>query len=219
MFYNFMRRVVAFLVRIFNGKLTVLNKEKLPEGNYILVGPHRTWFDPLLFALAAAPKQFAFMAKKELFKNPILKFILTHANAFPVDRENPGPSAIKTPVKWLRNQDMSLIMFPSGTRHSQAMKGGVTLIAKMANVPIVPAVYQGPLTFKTLLSRKKITVAIGDPIVVDRKMKLNDENQQKVILQMEQAFDKLDDQIDPNFVYVDPATKKTKSSKEGMTKQ
>ena len=93
MFYNFMRRVVAFLVRIFNGKLTVLNKEKLPEGNYILVGPHRTWFDPLL------------------------KFILTHANAFPVDRENPGPSAIKTPVKWLRNKDMSLIMFPSGTRH------------------------------------------------------------------------------------------------------
>ena len=159
------------------------------------------------------------MAKKELFKNPILKFILTHANAFPVDRENPGPSAIKTPVKWLRNQDMSLIMFPSGTRHSQAMKGGVTLIAKMANVPIVPAVYQGPLTFKTLLSRKKITVAIGDPIVVDRKMKLNDENQQKIILQMEQAFDKLDDQIDPNFVYVDPATKKTKSSKKGVTKQ
>ena len=99
------------------------------------------------------------------------------------------------------------------------MKGGVTLIAKMANVPIVPAVYQGPLTFKTLLSRKKITVAIGDPIVVDWKMKLNDENQQKIISQMEQAFDKLDDQIDPNFVYVDPATKKTKSSKEGVTKQ
>ena len=42
MFYNFMRRVVAFLVRIFNGKLTVLNKEKLPEENYILVGPQRT---------------------------------------------------------------------------------------------------------------------------------------------------------------------------------
>ena len=50
-------------------------------------------------------------------------------------------------------------------------------------------------------------------------MKLNDENQQKIISQMEQAFDKLDDQIDPNFVYVDPATKKTKSSKEGVTKQ
>ena len=162
MFYNFMRRVVAFLVRILNGKITILNKDKLPQGNYILVGPHRTWFDPLFFALAASPKQFAFMAKKELFKNPILKFILKNANAFPVDRENPKPSAIKIPVKWLRNRDISLIMFPSGTRHSQAMKGGVTLISKMANVPIVPAVYPGPLTFKSLLSRKKTVVAFAE---------------------------------------------------------
>lgn len=207
MFYNFMKNLVAFLLRIFNGKLTVVNKEKLPDGNYILVGPHRSWFDPLFFALAASPKQFSFMAKKELFKNPILKFILTHANAFPVDRENPGPSAIKTPVKLLRNKDLSLIMFPSGTRHSQAMKGGVTLIAKMANVPIVPAVYQGPLTFKSLLSRKKTTVAIGDPIYVDRKIKLTDENQHEIIQQVDNAFKELDKQIDPNFVYHDPHPK------------
>lgn len=208
MFYNFMRHIVAFLVRLFNGKLTVLNKENLPKGNYILVGPHRTWFDPLLFALAAAPKQFSFMAKKELFKNSILRFILTHANAFPVDRENPGPSAIKTPVKWLRQRDLSLIMFPSGTRHSQSMKGGVTLIAKMANVPIVPAVYQGPLTFKSLLSRKKTTVAIGKPIQIDRNTKLNEKNQQLIISEMEQTFNELDRQINPDFVYVDPASLK-----------
>lgn len=202
-----MRHIVAFLVWLFNGKLTILNKENLPKGNYILVGPHRTWFDPLFFALAAAPKQFSFMAKKELFKNPILRFILTHANAFPVDRENPGPSAIKTPVKWLRKRDISLIMFPSGTRHSQAMKGGVTLIAKMANVPIVPAVYQGPLTFKELLSRKKTTIAIGKPIQITRKIKLNEKNQRFVISQMEQAFNQLDQQIDPHFVYIDPTKK------------
>ncbi len=46
-------------------------------------------------------------------------------------------------------------MFPSGTRHSQEMKGGVVLIAKMTGVPIIPAVYQGPLTLKALFSRKK----------------------------------------------------------------
>lgn len=207
MFYNFMRHLVAFLVWLFSGKMTILNKENLPKGNYILVGPHRTWFDPLFFALAAAPKQFSFMAKKELFQNPVLRFILTHANAFPVDRANPGPSAIKIPVKWLRKRDISLIMFPSGTRHSQAMKGGVTLIAKMANVPIVPAVYQGPLTFKGLLSRKKTTIAIGKPIQINHQMKLDEKNQNFIISQMEQSFNKLDRQINPHFVYVDPAKK------------
>ena len=207
MFYNFMRRIVIFLIHLLNGKLKVLNKDKLPQGNYILVAPHRTWLDPLVLAMAASPKQFAFMAKKELFKNPILKFILTHSHAFPVDRENPGSSAIKIPVRWLRNTDMSLIMFPSGTRHSQALKGGALLIAKLAKVPIVPAVYQGPLTFKELVKRGQATVAIGDPIYVDPTTKLTSENQQKIITEMENAFKQLDDEINPKFVYVDPAKK------------
>ncbi len=148
------------------------------------------------------------MAKEELFKNPILRFILKHANAFPVDRKNPGPSVIKTPVKLLKKSDLSLIMFPSGTRHSQEMKGGVVLIAKMTGVPIIPAVYQGPLTLKALFSRKKTTVRFGGPIYVDRKTKLTDETQAAIINDMEQAFTKLDKAIDPSFHYIDPATKK-----------
>lgn len=102
MFYSFIRGLVRFLVYLINGKPNFEGKENLPSGNYILVGPHRTWFDPLYFALAASPKKFSFMAKEELFKNPILRFILKHANAFPVDRKNPGPSVIKTPVKLLK---------------------------------------------------------------------------------------------------------------------
>lgn len=207
MFYSFIRGLTRFLVYLINGKPNFEGKENLPSGNYILVGPHRTWFDPLYFALGASPKKFSFMAKEELFKNPILRFILKHCNAFPVDRKNPGPSAIKTPVKLLKKTDLSLIMFPSGTRHSQAMKGGVVLIAKMTGVPIVPAVYQGPLTLKHLFSRKKATVSFGKPIYVARKTKLTDEAQQVVIEEMEQAFEKLDKQIDPNFHYVDPSKK------------
>ena len=196
MFYSFIRGLVRFLVYLINGKPNFEGKENLPSGNYILVGPHRTWFDPLYFALAASPK------------NPILRFILKHANAFPVDRKNPGPSVIKTPVKLLKKSDLSLIMFPSGTRHSQEMKGGVVLIAKMTGVPIIPAVYQGPLTLKALFSRKKTTVRFGGPIYVDRKTKLTDETQAAIINDMEQAFTKLDKAIDPSFHYIDPATKK-----------
>lgn len=208
MFYSFIRGLVRFLVYLINGKPNFEGKENLPSGNYILVGPHRTWFDPLYFALAASPKKFSFMAKEELFKNPILRFILKHANAFPVDRKNPGPSVIKTPVKLLKKSDLSLIMFPSGTRHSQEMKGGVVLIAKMTGVPIIPAVYQGPLTLKALFSRKKTTVRFGGPIYVDRKTKLTDETQAAIINDMEQAFTKLDKAIDPSVHYIDPATKK-----------
>ncbi|MBU7495457.1 1-acyl-sn-glycerol-3-phosphate acyltransferase [Lactiplantibacillus pentosus] len=208
MFYSFMRGLVRLIITAINGRPRYQGRENLPEGAYILVGPHRTWFDPLYYALAGSPMKFSFMAKEELFKNPVLRFILVHANAFPVNRKHPGPSAIKTPVKFLRSGKLSLIMYPSGTRHSQELKGGATVIAKMAGVPLVPTVYQGPLTFKQLFSRQQVTVRFGEPIYVDRKLNLDDAGQKQIETQMLTAFDDLDRQIDPSFKYVDPASTK-----------
>lgn len=144
MFFSFARFIVRILAWLLNGRINVENKSALPEGTYVLVGPHRTWWDPIFFALAASPRKFTFMAKEELFKNPILRFILKHANAFPVNRQNPGPSAIKTPVKALRSKDLSLIMFPTGSRYSSELKGGAVVIAKMARVPLVPPFIKAP---------------------------------------------------------------------------
>lgn len=208
MFYSFLRNVIRVILLIVNGKAKYLNREKIPEGPYILVGPHRTWFDPVYFALAASPRKFSFMAKEELFQNSIFRWLLHHVNGFSVNRDHPGPSAIKTPVRILRKGELSLIMFPSGSRHSQELKGGAAVIAKMAKVPLVPAVYQGPLTFKRLFSRKRVTVAFGDPITIDRKMKLDEAGQATIEQQMQAAFNALDKQINPNFEYVDVTAKK-----------
>lgn len=193
---------MRFLLAILNGNAHYENRTKLPtDTSYILVAPHRTWIDPVYLAIAASPKPFTFMAKKELFKNPILSWIIRHANAFPVDRANPGPSAIKTPVKILKKGDLSLMIFPTGTRHSNEIKGGAATIAKLSGVPIIPAVYQGPLTLGGILKRKKVTVRFGDPITIDRKVKLSKENLKAIDEQIQQAFDQLDMEIDPSFKY------------------
>ncbi|WP_368734474.1 lysophospholipid acyltransferase family protein, partial [Bifidobacterium pseudocatenulatum] len=63
----------------------------------MIVAPHRTWLDPVLLALAVYPKKFTFMAKEELFKGRFAYWFLRKLGAFPVNRKNPGPSAIKTP--------------------------------------------------------------------------------------------------------------------------
>ncbi|MGX7243499.1 lysophospholipid acyltransferase family protein [Enterococcus quebecensis] len=202
MFFTFMRGVVRVVLFIINGNAHYEKKDRIPKNeNYILVAPHRTWWEPLYLAVGGSPKKFSFMAKKELFKNTFLSFILKHANAFPVDREKPGPSAIKTPVKTLKNTDLSLIMFPSGTRHSSELKGGVALIAKMAKVQIVPAVYQGPLTLKDLFKRRRVTVRFGEPIDVSDIAKMDKEGIAEVERRMQASFDNLDKEIDPNFKY------------------
>ncbi|MCG4631583.1 1-acyl-sn-glycerol-3-phosphate acyltransferase, partial [Bifidobacterium pseudocatenulatum] len=50
-----------------------------------------------MLALAVYPKKFTFMAKEELFKGRFAYWFLRKLGAFPVNRKNPGPSAIKTP--------------------------------------------------------------------------------------------------------------------------
>ena len=77
-------------------------------------------------------------------------------HAFPVDRENPGPSSIKTPIKLLKEGKIVGI-FPSGTRTSEdvPLKRGAVTIAQMGKAPLVPAAYKGPSTGKALFKREK----------------------------------------------------------------
>lgn len=204
MLYSILVWLVKPFLWLINGPAKIYNRDNIPKGNYIVVAPHRTWMDPVLIALAVYPKKFSFMAKKELFKNPLAGWFLRRLHAYPVDRKHPGPSAIKKPVQSLRKTDLSTIIFPSGSRYSSKLKGGATIIAKMADVPLLPVVYQGPLHFGKLFTRQSRKIAFGKPIHIDRKMRLTEENQKLLEDQMQAAFDELDKQIDPTFKYIMP---------------
>lgn len=208
-FYDVLHGIVVGLIWTINGRIKYMHRDRLPvNDNYILVGPHRSWWDPVWYAVAAYPKHFIFMAKIELFKFPPLAWLIRAAGAFPVDRENVGPSVIKVPVRELKSGDRSLIMFPSGSRHSAELKSGTILISKMSGKPIVPAVYQGPVKFSQLFKRNNTTINFGEPIVVDRKDKLDKENITKYTQMIQDAFDRLDQEINPDFVYIDPKHEK-----------
>lgn len=208
-FYDVLHGIVVGLIWTINGRIKYMHRDRLPvNDNYILVGPHRSWWDPVWYAVAAYPKHFIFMAKIELFKFPPLAWLIRAAGAFPVDRENVGPSVIKVPVRELKSGERSLIMFPSGSRHSAELKSGTILIAKMSGKPIVPAVYQGPVKFSQLFKRNNTTINFGEPIVVDRKDKLDKENITKYTQMIQDAFDRLDQEINPDFVYIDPKHEK-----------
>ncbi|MCF6514934.1 1-acyl-sn-glycerol-3-phosphate acyltransferase [Lactobacillus sp. S2-2] len=203
MSYSFLFRIGKILAYILNGKPKFMHKEKILKDNFILIAPHRTWFDMIYMAIGALPKQFTFMAKKELFNNKFSAWFLKKVNVFPIDRKNPGVSAIKKPVNQLRKTDKSLVMFPSGTRHSNKLKSGAALIAQLSGVPMVPVVYQGPLKMIDLIKRKKVIVNYGDPIYIDKNRKLDNDYQREIEKQMQDAFQKLDDEINPDYKYID----------------
>lgn len=194
MFYPYLRTLVVFLLWVINGNAHYHHADKIldKDENYILVAPHRTWWDPVYMAYAARPKQFIFMAKKELFTNRIFGWWIRMCGAFPIDRENPGQEAIRYPVNMLKKSDRSLVMFPSGSRHSSDVKGGVAVIAKMAKVKIMPASYRGPMTFTGLLRGERVDMTFGNPIDVSDIKRMNDEGIAEVARRVQAEFDRLD---------------------------
>ncbi|MDF7636863.1 1-acyl-sn-glycerol-3-phosphate acyltransferase [Leuconostocaceae bacterium ESL0958] len=208
-FYHIIRVIIVSIIWPITGRINYLNRDRLPKDeNYVLVGPHRTWWDPVWYALAAFPKQFIYMAKQELFKHWALRKLITALGAFPVDRQKVGMETIRYPINELKNGQRSLIMFPSGSRHSQSLKSGSLVIAKLAKKPIVPAVYQGPVKFSHLFKRNNTTINFGQPIYIDPKVKLTDETIEAYNEQILAAFQALDAEIDPDWVYHDPKANK-----------
>ncbi|MBP3039826.1 1-acyl-sn-glycerol-3-phosphate acyltransferase [Bacillaceae bacterium Marseille-Q3522] len=160
---------LAYLVRgilILLGRMSVINKRVLPKNQgFVLACTHETWMDVVALATATIPLSIHYMAKKELFKHRFIGEFLRKIHAFPVDRENPGPSSIKIPVKLLKEKKIVGI-FPSGTRTLEdiPLKKGAATIANLAKAPLIPAAYSGPVNLKELLSFKKIQVIYGEPI-------------------------------------------------------
>jgi len=187
--------LLKILLRLLNGKTTIYGFENLPDDEkFVLVAPHRSLFDPVFIAIAAYPNRFSFMAKQELFDVPVLNWIIRGLNAFPVNRDKPGVSAIKTPVNYLRNDELNVLIFPTGSRYSTELKGGAVTIAKLGKRKIVPTLYSGPLTFKDLFMRKQATVTFGEPFEVKRKVEGLDDTDAYYAGKIQTAFDTLENE-------------------------
>jgi 1-acyl-sn-glycerol-3-phosphate acyltransferase len=128
---------------------------------------HIGWADSLWLTYAVHPRQLRHMSKRELFDQPITKWVLGQIGSIPINRADPLPSSIKVAVDILNNNEVILI-FPTGTRNevNMAFKRGAATIALHARVPLVPAFYQGPKQMETahLLNRPRVGVTFGAPI-------------------------------------------------------
>ena len=163
--YNVVAHTCKFLLKR-RGKLHVRNREYLPmDTGFVIACSHKGWVDVVALGAAVLPHQIHFMAKKELFNHILTSNVLKKLNAFPVDRNNPGPSSIKIPIK-LAKEGHIVGIFPSGTRTEEdvPLKKGAVTIASMAKVPIVPAVYKGPANVKELFSKGPLVISFGKPI-------------------------------------------------------
>jgi len=104
--YRLISTILLLLVKMFR-LLKVKGKEHIPsDERFVVTCSHRGWVDVIMLALALYPIPVHYMAKQELFKGKWRDRFFRSINAFPVNRENPGPSALKIPMQILKKEPM-----------------------------------------------------------------------------------------------------------------
>ena len=78
-------------------RLRVSGVENVPAGGAIIAPNHQSFFDIPLVAMVLAlhGRRTYFMAKSELFRNPVFAWIIHNLLAFPVRRGAPDRMAIR----------------------------------------------------------------------------------------------------------------------------
>ena len=155
--FNLFFTVVYYLGRALLSVLfpaTVEGLDRLPRNGVLLCPNHSSNWDPILVALRLPVNyRLHIMAKVDLFKNPILAWILRRLGAFPVSRGSSDIQSVKTAMQAIKSGD-NLLIFPEGTTIHNGIgyvdglpahaKAGVAVIGVRTGATLVPVFVDGP---------------------------------------------------------------------------
>jgi glycerol-3-phosphate dehydrogenase (NAD(P)+) len=121
-------------------RLRRLGTEHIPEGGVILASNHRSFLDPFAIGCCLG-RPIYFVAKQELFRNPLVGWFLNCLGAFPVKRGASDEESVATSLALLERGD-AVVIFPEGTRIRTGSlatpKRGVGRLALQSGSPVVP---------------------------------------------------------------------------------
>ena len=169
--YQLVSKVIIFPIYklIFRGNL--IGRENIPlKSSFILVSNHGSLLDPPLLGHAVG-RNISFMAKSELFRIPLLGFIIKSCGAYPVKRGIVDKTTIKIACEKLSNNN-SIGIFIDGTRQKDGRvnkpKQGAALLSFKNQKLLLPiAIVNSHRLFKLkffIPFFTKIVIKVGKPI-------------------------------------------------------
>ena len=145
------------------------------------------------FAAVYMRRRVQFMAKSQLFGNPILNHVFKHGGVFPVRRGYDDREAFKT-AHTVLDRDGLLLMYAEGGRSRTGDLGqpkrGVGKIALESGAPVVPVAIHGSAHVRgwRRFQFPKVTIQFGEPLSFPVVAEPSREQQQEVA---NQVFDEV----------------------------
>jgi len=172
LFYHLTKLFFYLSLKIYN-RLRIIGRERIPrEGKVMVIANHSSNLDPIVVGVAF-PGRLRYLAKSELFLNPLLGFLIRILGAIPVSKETSqsAGTALKAFLSLLERGE-NILIFPEGARsfdgRLQPLEGGAALIAYKTGVPVVPAYVAG--TFASMprgssfVRPSAISITFGEPL-------------------------------------------------------
>lgn len=149
-FYRWLLNAWTAIVLFCAGiRLDVEGMEQVPDGPILVVGNHRSNFDPIIAWHVFKKHRLTFISKEANFHIPMFGRYIHRLRFMAIDRENPR-EAIKTlhaAAELLEEGAVSVGVYPEGTRNKTEapllpFHHGVLKIAQWAHTPIVVVTMQ-----------------------------------------------------------------------------
>ncbi len=171
-FYWIVRNIVAALCRVFF-PMKVVDADKVPSTGPVMVCcNHVSFMDAVLLA-CALKRRVTYLAKKELFKNKLMNWVLRGIGMVPVDRGASDIQAMRVCLDVLKDGRL-LGIFPQGHRYKDddhhELQNGAALMALRARPAVVAAHVSGAARLF-----RRTTIRFSDPVDLSDIKRVNAE--------------------------------------------
>ncbi|MBA3065482.1 1-acyl-sn-glycerol-3-phosphate acyltransferase [bacterium] len=173
---------------LFRGRI----KGSVPRGGAVICINHTTNLDPPLTGTITS-KPIHFMAKEELFENPLFRMLICALNSFPVNRNFFDRKAFRRAIE-LAESGKNIGIFPEGTRNKSGtdkigpIKRGMSYLIYHTSVPVIPVFISGGSRWKKL---GRITINIGEAIdLPERKIPYTKETAESICRKIKNGLEK-----------------------------
>lgn len=205
--YGLLRKWVSIWQKAyFYKKIIVLNKENIPEDEHLIFAPnHQNALMDALAVLTHLKKQPVFLARSDIFKNPLIAKILYFLKILPVYRIRDGIDTLGNnqdtfarTIEIIKNKN-GLVILPEGNhskyRRLQVLKKGICRIAFQSeesenfnlNLKIIPI----GLDYSNHQNEQStLVINFGKPIEVGKFKDLYLENPQKGMRALKEEISK-----------------------------